>query len=205
MRGEIEAAILNMLHGAGPRSGEARPDGFLRQCRIGFASLVCPAPPYAADIRDEIGRMPTDAILSLGYPVWCWISRRSIERPLSLFFRLMSAFGRCRNARAITSGLSSRDTGKSVAKSTPPTPGLAASLNSLLTDSQPGPRRSGPSRAPRFHGVVRSARLVFCSRRPAGVRTFRRFLPTIFAMSAAARCAELVQIFRQPNLRKRCE
>lgn len=99
MRSEVEASGFEFVTWRRAPTGTAADpvdvsdmSDFLRRAIFGPAAL------YAADMRDEIDRVPTDAVLVLD----ALFGARSARRHpvcLSRFCRLMSAFGRCRECR----------------------------------------------------------------------------------------------------------
>jgi MGT family glycosyltransferase len=66
MRGEVEAADFDFVTWRrAPTGSAADPTDFSDMEDWGRRALFAPAAAYAADIRDEIGRVPADAVLSI--------------------------------------------------------------------------------------------------------------------------------------------
>ena len=66
MRGEVEAADFEFVTWRrAPTGSAADPTDFSDMEEWARKALFAPAAAYAADIRDEIGRVPADAVLSI--------------------------------------------------------------------------------------------------------------------------------------------
>jgi UDP:flavonoid glycosyltransferase YjiC (YdhE family) len=132
MRAEIEAADFEYVGWRRAPIGEAADPTDFSDMQDWFRkTLFVPAPAYAADIRDEIGRMPTDAILSLDILFGAGLAAEASNVPFALLSPHVS-FRTLPGMPPITSGLSQPKTPEERAEVDAANAGLAASLNPLL-------------------------------------------------------------------------
>ena len=129
---EVEAADFDFVTWRrAPTGSAADPTDFSDMQDWFRKALFVPAPAYAADIRDEIGRMPTDAILSLDILFGAGLAAEASNVPFALLSPHVS-FRTLPGMPPITSGLSQPKTPEERAEVDAANAGLAASLNPLL-------------------------------------------------------------------------
>lgn len=132
MRAEIEAADFEYVAWRRAPIGEAADPTDFSDMQDWFRkALFVPAPAYAADVQDEIGRMPTDAVLSLDILFGAGLAAEASNVPLALLSPHVS-FRTLPGMPPITSGLSQPKTPEERAEVDAANAGLAASLNPLL-------------------------------------------------------------------------
>jgi hypothetical protein len=100
MRDEVVAADFNFVTWRRAPTGDAAdPADFSDMNDWIRKAIFEPAAAYAADVRDEIGRAPTDAVVSIDLLFGAvGLARRRPALP-SPCCRHMSVFGRCRARR----------------------------------------------------------------------------------------------------------
>src|SRR5258708_34017897 len=132
MRAEIEAAEWELGNGGrAPRGEAADPADFSDMQDWIRRAMFVPAAAYAADIRDEIGRMPTDAILSLDILFGAALGAEASDVP----FAFLSPHVSIRTLPGMppaTSGLGQPKTPQDRAEVAAASAGLAAAMNASL-------------------------------------------------------------------------
>src|SRR5258708_6666080 len=132
MRAEIEAADFEFVTWRRAPTGEvADPTDFSDIRDWMRRALFVPAATYAADIQDEIGRMPTDAILSLDILFGAALGAEASDVP----FAFLSPHVSIRTLPGMppaTSGLGQPKTPQDRAEVAAASAGLAAAMNASL-------------------------------------------------------------------------
>src|SRR4030088_1020427 len=158
MRAEIEAAEFEFVTWRRAPIGEAAdPADFSDMQDWIRRAMFVPAAAYAADIQDEIGRMPTDAVLSLDILFGAALGAEASDVP----FAFLSPHVSIRTLPGMppaTSGLGQPRTPQERAEVDAASAGLAGGDECVSSHSQPGSCRSPPSHARRCHASVRSGR-----------------------------------------------
>ncbi len=132
MRAEIEAADFEFVTWRRAPTGEAADPTDFSDIRDWMRrALFVPAATYAADIQDEIGRMPTDAILSLDILFGAALGAEASDVP----FAFLSPHVSIRTLPGMppaTSGLGQPKTPQDRAEVAAASAGLAAAMNASL-------------------------------------------------------------------------
>jgi len=132
MRAEIEAADFEFVTWRRAPTGEAADPTDFSDIRDWMRrALFVPAAAYAADIQDEIGRMPTDAILSLDILFGAALGAEASDVP----FAFLSPHVSIRTLPGMppaTSGLGQPKTPQDRAEVAAASAGLAAAMNASL-------------------------------------------------------------------------
>jgi MGT family glycosyltransferase len=132
MRAEIEAADFEFVTWRrGPTGEAADPTDFSDIRDWMRRALFVPAAAYAADIQDEIGRMPTDAVLSLDILFGAALGAEASDVP----FAFLSPHVSIRTLPGMpppTSGLGQPKTPQDRAEVAAASAGLAAAMNASL-------------------------------------------------------------------------
>jgi UDP:flavonoid glycosyltransferase YjiC (YdhE family) len=132
MRGEIEAADFEFVAWRRAPTGEvADPTDFSDLLDWMRKAMFVPCSAYAADIRDEIGRMPTDALLSLDVLFGAALGAEASDVP----FAFLSPHVSIRTLPGMppaTSGLGQPKTPEERAAVEAANAGLAAEMNTHL-------------------------------------------------------------------------
>jgi UDP:flavonoid glycosyltransferase YjiC (YdhE family) len=132
MRAEVEAASFNFVTWRRAPIGEAAdPADFSDMQDWIRRAMFLPAAAYAADIRDEIGRMPTSAVLSLDILFGAALGAEASDLP----FALLSPHVSIRTLPGMppaTSGLGQPRTPQERAEVDAASAGLAAVMNASL-------------------------------------------------------------------------
>lgn len=86
MRGEVKQADFDFVTwGRAPTGSAADPTDFSDMEDWARKALFAPAAAYAADIRDEIGRAPTDAVLSIDMILGAVLGAEAAGVPVAMF------------------------------------------------------------------------------------------------------------------------
>jgi UDP:flavonoid glycosyltransferase YjiC (YdhE family) len=132
MRAEVEAASFNFVTWRRAPIGEAAdPADFSDMQDWIRRAMFLPAAAYAADIRDEIGRMPTNAVLSLDILFGAALGAEASDVP----FAFLSPHVSIRTLPGMppaTSGLGQPRTPQERAEVDAASAGLAAAMNASL-------------------------------------------------------------------------
>jgi UDP:flavonoid glycosyltransferase YjiC (YdhE family) len=132
MRAEVEAASFDFVTWRRAPIGEAAdPTDFSDMQDWIRRAMFLPAAAYAADIRDEIGRMPTDAVLSLDILFGAALGAEASDMP----FAFLSPHVSIRTLPGMppaTSGLGQPRTPQERAEVDAASAGLAAVMNASL-------------------------------------------------------------------------
>src|ERR1700731_1939362 len=132
MRAEIEAAEFELVTWRRAPIGEAAdPADFSDMQDWIRRAMFVPAAAYAADIQDEIGRMPTDAVLSLDILFGAALGAEASDVP----FAFLSPHVSLRTLPGMppaTSGLGQPRTPQERAEVDAASAGLAAAVNAFL-------------------------------------------------------------------------
>src|SRR5258707_7741824 len=132
MRAEIEVDEFEFVTWRRAPTGEAAdPSDFSDMQDWIRRALFVPAAAYAADIRDEIGRMPTDAVLSIDILFGAALGAEAADVP----FAFLSPHVSIRTLPGVppaTSGLGQPRTPQERAEADAASAGLAAAVNAFL-------------------------------------------------------------------------
>src|SRR5258706_11949674 len=168
MRAEIEAAEFEFVTWRRAPIGEAAdPADFSDMQDWIRRAMFVPAAAYAADIQDEIGRMPTDAVLSLDILFGAALGAEASDVPFGFLSPCQSsdpagnAAGHQRIGPAEDTARARRNRYSECR--------AGHGYECVSCHSQPRPCRTRPSRACGYHGSVRSGRPA-SARDQSGVR-----------------------------------